>query len=108
MATPMTSTTAFAPRFAGARSRRVVARRARAIPRAAVSEPPAAPASSVAPAWTLPRDPLGPGQPPAAGTWGPTNQTINDWRSIYRNTSLSTTDGSAPRAISKDLSLIHI
>ena len=102
MATPMTSTTAFAPRFAGARSRRFVARRARAIPRMAVSEPPAAPASSVAPAWTLPRDPLGPGEPPAAGTWGPTNQTINDWRSIYRNTSLSTTDGSAPRAISKD------
>ena len=40
-------------------------------------------------------DPLAPGAPPAAGTWGPTNQTIEDWRSIYRNTSLSTTDGSA-------------
>ena len=72
--------------------------------RAAVTEPPAASseAGPFAPKWDLPRKPLAPGAPPAAGSWGPSNQTINDWRSIYRNTSLSTTDGSAPRPISKD------
>lgn len=37
---------------------------------------------------------------PPPGTWVPTDQTIDDWRSIYRNTTLSTTDGNAPRTIS--------
>ena len=72
--------------------------------RAAVTEPPAtsSEAGPFAPKWDLPREPLAPGAPPPAGSWGPSNQTINDWRSIYRNTTLSTTDGSAPRPISKD------
>ena len=68
--------------------------------RAAIADPDAALlAKTSVPEWKLPRDPLAPGAPPPAGTWGPTNQTIEDWRSIYRNTSLSTTDGSAPRTI---------
>jgi len=40
--------------------------------------------------WTLPRDPIPEGPfGPENLTWNPTNQTIKDWRSIYRNTSLS-------------------
>lgn len=76
-------------------------RRRIAVVRAAVSEPPSTTASSseFVPEWKLPRAPLGAGKEPEPGTWGPTNQTIDDWRSIYRNTTLSTTDGSAPRRI---------
>mmetsp|Transcript_13454 Transcript_13454/g.21975 ORF Transcript_13454/g.21975 Transcript_13454/m.21975 type:complete len:586 (-) Transcript_13454:250-2007(-) len=77
------------------------ARRVRAV-RAAVSEPPptSPSASPFVPRWNLSRAPLGPGVEPAPGTWVPTDQTIDDWRSIYRNTTLSTTDGNAPRTIS--------
>jgi len=40
--------------------------------------------------WTLSRDPIKEGPVgPENLTWNPTNQTIKDWRSIYRNTSLS-------------------
>lgn len=73
-----------------------------AVVRAAVSEPPpssTASPSEFVPEWKLPREPLSAGKEPEQGSWGPTNQTIDDWRSIYRNTTLSTTDGSAPRAI---------
>ena len=95
------ATAAAAVSSSATRSRRV------AVTRAAVSEPPSSTASSSSsssefiPEWKLPRDPLGAGPEPEQGSWGPTNQTIDDWRSIYRNTSLSTTDGSAPRPISK-------
>ena len=104
MSSASMTSTAFAPRVSGLTRRgssRVGARAVRArVVRAAVTEPPStSAASSVVPAWTLPREPLGPGAPPAPGTWGPSNQTIEDWRSIYRNTSLSTTDGSSPRVI---------
>ena len=69
--------------------------------RAAIADPSPAPAAAKTsvPDWKLPREPLQKGAPPAEGSWGPTQQTIEDWRSIYRNTSLSTTDGSAPRTI---------
>ena len=40
--------------------------------------------------WTLSREPIGEGPGgPENLSWNPTNQTIKDWRSIYRNTSLS-------------------
>jgi len=89
--------------------RAAAAAASRGVARAAI-EPPAAKkeekasstsrASSVVPKWGLPRDPLPAGpSPPPSGTWGPSAQTIDDWRSIYRNTSLSTTDGSAPLSI---------
>ena len=96
-----------------AKHRRAVGARRRVVvtTRAAVSEPPSSSTSASSssssstsefiPEWKLPRAPLGPGVEPEQGTWGPTNQTIEDWRSIYRNTSLSTTDGSAPRPISQ-------
>ena len=42
-------------------------------------------------AWDLPRKPYRAGDAPAPGTWSPTNQTIKDWRSLYRNTTLSVT-----------------
>ena len=69
--------------------------------RAAIADPSPAPAAAKTsvPDWKLPREPLQKGAPPPEGSWGPTQQTIEDWRSIYRNTSLSTTDGSAPRTI---------
>jgi len=73
--------------------------------RAVITDPPAttsAPGSdgiAGGPEWELPRAPLTAGAPPPDGSWGPSTQTIKDWRTIYRNTSLSTTDGSAPRAI---------
>jgi len=39
--------------------------------------------------WDLPRAPYEKGNAPKDGTWAPTNQTIKDWRSLYRNTTLS-------------------
>ena len=73
--------------------------------------------------WTLSRDPIKEGPVgPENLTWNPTNQTIKDWRSIYRNTSLSNqtqassdarripkacvVDGEIPSGL--QLSLIHI
>ena len=48
--------------------------------------------------WDLPRAPYEAGNAPANGTWAPTNQTIKDWRSVYRNTTLSVTGEGEPKA----------
>jgi all-trans-8'-apo-beta-carotenal 15,15'-oxygenase len=49
--------------------------------------------------WDLPRPPYEAGNAPDNGTWSPTNQTIKDWRSLYKNTTLSVKGDGAGRTI---------
>ena len=49
--------------------------------------------------WDLPRPPYEAGNAPENGTWSPTNQTIKDWRSLYKNTTLSVKGDGAGRTI---------
>lgn len=49
--------------------------------------------------WDLPRAPYEAGNAPENGTWSPTNQTIKDWRSLYKNTTLSVKGDGAGRTI---------
>ena len=63
----------------------------RVVPRATAADASetTATASASAPRWDLPRPPHDAGAAPENGTWSPTNQTIKDWRSLYKNTTLS-------------------
>lgn len=63
--------------------------RPRALPTSAPDASAPVTSANGARDWDLPRAPYAAGAPPAAGTWAPTNQTIKDWRSLYRNTTLS-------------------
>ena len=49
--------------------------------------------------WDLPRAPYEAGNAPANGTWAPTNQTIKDWRSVYRSAAICVISISAIAAI---------
>ena len=49
--------------------------------------------------WDLPRPPYEAGNAPENGTWSPSNQTIKDWRSLYKNTTLSVKGDGAGRTI---------
>jgi len=62
---------------------------------ATTSETKPAPADT----WDLPRPPYEAGNAPDNGTWSPTNQTIKDWRSLYKNTTLSVKGDGAGRTI---------
>ena len=61
----------------------------RVVPRATAADASETTAKKSAPRWDLPRPPHDAGAAPENGTWSPTNQTIKDWRSLYKNTTLS-------------------